>query len=58
MTRAEFVPVHEGAWGVGSSHDRFIDTMLDPSLLDELGRRSLSLDFDVYAIANSQANSQ
>jgi hypothetical protein len=32
-------------------------TMLDPSLLDELGRRSLSLDFDVYAITNSEANS-
>jgi hypothetical protein len=32
-------------------------TMLDPSLLDELGRRSLSLDFDVYAITNLEANS-
>jgi hypothetical protein len=30
-------------------------TTLDPSLLDELGRRSLSLDFDVYAIGNAEA---
>ena len=31
-------------------------TMLDPSLLDELGRRGLSLDFDVYANGSAEGD--